>query len=101
MSSQPSGSRTRLEDTLKSPSPKPGHHLYLSKPLPGSTTANNSSISLSLNDAALALPPAPHTPSGGGLRAHLGHLLPRHTYFRARVTIHQISSVPFVGGEFG
>lgn len=92
MSSQPSGSRTRLdispEDTLKSP--KPIHRLYLNKPL------NGNSSSVSVNDV---LPAPPHTPSG--LRAHLGHLLPRHTYFRTKVTIHQISSVPFVGGEFG
>ena len=31
----------------------------------------------------------------------IGHLLPRHANFRARIQIHQISSVPFVGGEFG
>ena len=42
--------------------------------------------------------PPPPTPTG--LRAQLGHLLPRHTFFRAQITIHQISSVPFVGGEF-
>jgi N-terminal C2 in EEIG1 and EHBP1 proteins len=31
----------------------------------------------------------------------IGHLLPRHANFRARIQIHQISSVPFVSGEFG
>jgi N-terminal C2 in EEIG1 and EHBP1 proteins len=35
-------------------------------------------------------------------RTHLiGHLLPRHANFHARIQIHQISSVPFVSGEFG
>ncbi|KAF8909725.1 hypothetical protein CPB84DRAFT_1765306 [Gymnopilus junonius] len=91
MSPQPSGSRTRLEispeDTLKSP--KPVQHLFLNRPL----NANGSSVSLN------EFPAPPHTPSG--LRAHIGHLLPRHTYFRTKITIHQISSVPFVGGEFG
>lgn len=74
---------------IKSPgfmSPRQG--LFLSKPLMG----NGSSTSL--NEMG-----QPHTPSG--IRAQLGHLLPRHAYFRARVTIHQISSVPFVSGEFG
>ena len=42
--------------------------------------------------------PPPPTPTG--IRAQLGQLLPRHTFFRAQITIHQISSVPFVGGEF-
>ena len=31
----------------------------------------------------------------------IGHLLPRHAIFRARIQIHQVSSVPFVSGEFG
>ena len=31
----------------------------------------------------------------------IGHLLPRHANFRARIQIHQISSVPLVSGEFG
>ena len=31
----------------------------------------------------------------------IGHLLPRHANFRARIHIHQISSVPLVNGEFG
>src|SRR5260221_6246443 len=75
---------------LKSPglkSPKPTD-LFLKKTLIG----NNGSSS-SINE----MPPPP-TPTG--LRAQLGHLLPRHAYFRAHVVIHQISSVPFVGGEF-
>ncbi|KAF4612966.1 hypothetical protein D9613_010915 [Agrocybe pediades] len=74
------------EDALKSP--KPGLSLYLNKPLNG----NASSVSVNENG---------QPPSTPGLRAHIGHLLPKHTYFRAKVTIHQISSVPFVGGEFG
>ncbi|KAF8961459.1 N-terminal C2 in EEIG1 and EHBP1 proteins-domain-containing protein [Flammula alnicola] len=83
------GSRSVLvsvEDTLKSPKPT-HHHLFLNKPLAG----NGSSVSIS--DIT-----SPTTP---GFRAHLGHLLPRHTYFRAKILIHQISSVPFVSGEFG
>jgi len=40
-------------------------------------------------------------PSTPGIRAHLGHLLPRHALFRAKIVVHQLSSVPFVGGEFG
>jgi hypothetical protein len=75
--------------TLRSPglkSPRP--NLFLKKTLVG----NNGSTS-SVNE----MPPPP-TPTG--LRAQLGHLLPRHAYFRAHFIIHQISSVPFVGGEF-
>ena len=73
--------------TLKSP--KPNHHLYLNKPLVGNAS------NVSVNDI---VPPSTPTP---GLRAHLGQLLPRHALFRAKIVIHQISSVPFVGGEFG
>ena len=65
--------------------PRP-NALFLNKPL-----ANGSSISV--NEL-----PTPATP---GLRSHIGHLLPRHTYFRARILIHQIQSVPFMSGEFG
>ena len=68
---------------LKSPKPQP----FSKRTLVG----NESSVSI--ND----MPPPP-TPTG--IRAQLGHLLPRHAYFRARVIIHEISSVPFVGGEF-
>ena len=93
MSHHPSGSTgTRnlflSEDALKSP--KTGH-LFLHKSLVG----NGSSTSIN----EMAPPATPHTP--GGIRVQLGHLLPRHAYFRARVVIHQISSVPFVSGEFG
>ncbi|KAF9011636.1 hypothetical protein BDZ89DRAFT_1077576 [Hymenopellis radicata] len=35
-----------------------------------------------------------------GFRAHLHHLLPRHTLFHAQIQVHQISSVPLVRGEF-
>ena len=73
-------SHWHAEDTLKSPS----HLRY--KPQ-GST--------ISVNEL---LPPP--TPSAG-IRAQIGHLLPRHANFRARIQIHQISSVPFVSGEFG
>ncbi|KAL1737723.1 hypothetical protein HDZ31DRAFT_70866, partial [Schizophyllum fasciatum] len=38
--------------------------------------------------------------NGGGLRAHLNHLLPRHTQLHVNVQIHQLSSVPLVSGEF-
>ncbi|PPQ91992.1 hypothetical protein CVT25_004648 [Psilocybe cyanescens] len=83
-----------LDDTLKSPTPRPGHGMYLTRPL------NGNGSTLSVNDPHRPhTPHTPHTPIPG-LR-QLGHLLPRHTYFRARVTIHQISSVPFVSGEFG
>ncbi|KAF9531106.1 hypothetical protein CPB83DRAFT_849338 [Crepidotus variabilis] len=51
------------------------------------------------NGSSTSINEMPHTPNG--LRAQLGHLLPKHAYFRARVVIHQISSVPYVGGEFG
>ncbi|KDR76955.1 hypothetical protein GALMADRAFT_210142 [Galerina marginata CBS 339.88] len=82
--------RVSPEDTLKSPRPR--HHLFLNKPL----SANGSNISVN------EIPSTPHTPHTPipGIRA-LNHLLSRHTYFRARITIHQISSVPFVSGEFG
>uniref|UniRef100_A0A8H7XPN8 C2 NT-type domain-containing protein n=1 Tax=Psilocybe cubensis TaxID=181762 RepID=A0A8H7XPN8_PSICU len=84
-----------LDDTLKSPTPRPGHG-YFTRPLQG----NGSSVSV--NEPLQHPPQTPHTPHTPipGLR-QLGQLLPRHTYFRARVTIHQISSVPFVSGEFG
>ncbi|KAL1732929.1 hypothetical protein EV714DRAFT_235137 [Schizophyllum commune] len=38
--------------------------------------------------------------NGGGFRAHLNHLLPRHTQLHVNVQIHQLSSVPLVSGEF-
>ena len=82
MSPGPSG---LMSPGLKSPKPT---EQFLKK-----TLVRNNGSSSSIND----MPPPP-TPSG--LRAQLGHLLPRHTYFRAHVVIHQISSVPFVGGEF-
>lgn len=79
-----SSSQTRHGSMEKTPRP---NALFLSKPL----LANGSSISVN----ELATPPTP------GLRSHIGHLLPRHTYFRARILIHQIQSVPFMSGEFG
>ncbi|KAF8152917.1 hypothetical protein B0H34DRAFT_800193 [Crassisporium funariophilum] len=75
------------EDALKSP--KVNKHLFLNNPLVG----NHSSVSV--NEHA-----PPHTPTAG-IRAQIGHLLPRHANFRARVQIHQIQSVPLVSGEFG
>ena len=82
MSPGPSGLRS---PALKSPNPTA---LFLKKTLTGK---NGSSSSIN------EMPPPP-TPTG--LRAQLGQLLPRHAHFRAHVVIHQISSVPFVGGEF-
>jgi hypothetical protein len=79
MSPGPSGLRS---PGLKSP------RLTLKKTLIG-----NNGSSTSINE----MPPPP-TPTG--IRAQLGHLLPRHAHFRAHVVVHQISSVPFVGGEF-
>ena len=85
---KPSTSRNiPLDPTLKSP--KPNHPLYLNKPLVGNAS------NVSVNDVG---PPSTPTP---GIRAHLGQLLPRHALFRAKIVIHQLSSVPFVGGEFG
>lgn len=51
------------------------------------------------------LHPGPASPTNGtvhssGFRAQLAHLLPRHAIFLLRLTIHQLSSVPFVNGEF-
>ena len=79
----PAQSSRNPEDTLKSPS----HFRYKTLVPQGST--------ISVNEL---LPPP--TPSAG-IRAQIGHLLPRHANFRARIQIHQISSVPFVSGEFG
>ena len=80
----PAQSSRNLEDTLKSPT-----HLFLNKPL------TRKSSTMSINELV-----PPSTPSAG-IRAQIGHLLPRHANFRARIQIHQISSVPFVSGEFG
>ncbi|KAG0703533.1 hypothetical protein DFH29DRAFT_435658 [Suillus ampliporus] len=45
--------------------------------------------------------PGPGTPGHStGFRAQLAHLLPRHAVFLLRLTIHQLSSVPLVHGEF-
>ncbi|KAG1814213.1 N-terminal C2 in EEIG1 and EHBP1 proteins-domain-containing protein [Suillus variegatus] len=44
--------------------------------------------------------PASPTHTTSGFRAQLAHLLPRHSIFLLRLTIHQLSSVPFVNGEF-
>lgn len=76
---------------MKSPVGPVPSHLFLNKR--SLAAHHNNGSSTSLHD----MPPPP-TPSG--IRAQLGHLLPRHAYFRARVVIHKISSVPFVGGEF-
>lgn len=73
-----------LEDTLKSPTQHLLHKTIVRK-------ASN----ISIND--LDTPPTP----SAGIRVQIGHLLPRHANFHARIQIHQISSVPFVGGEFG
>ncbi|KAG6380140.1 N-terminal C2 in EEIG1 and EHBP1 proteins-domain-containing protein [Boletus reticuloceps] len=43
-------------------------------------------------------PPSP-TPTSG-IRAHLAHLLPRHTAFTLTLTLHQLHNVPLVHGEF-
>ncbi|KAF9452133.1 hypothetical protein P691DRAFT_756733 [Macrolepiota fuliginosa MF-IS2] len=43
-------------------------------------------------------PPVP-SPSYG-FRAQINQLIPRHSYFRVRVHVHQIDSVPFVNGQF-
>jgi len=83
--SQPTPSSRNLEDTLKSPS----HLFFLNN-----TIARKGS-SVSVNE--LITSPTP----SAGFRAQLGHLLPRHANFRARIQIHQISSVPFMSGEFG
>ena len=80
----PTQSSRNLEDTLKSST-----HLFRCKTL----VPQGSTISVS------ELVPSP-TPSAG-IRAQIGHLLPHHANFRARIQIHQISSVPFVSGEFG
>jgi hypothetical protein len=82
MSPGPSGLKS---PALKSPRPT---ELFLKKAFAGSTA--------SINDMMMRPPPTPTS----GLRAQLGQLLPRHAYFRARIVVHQISSVPFVGGEF-
>jgi hypothetical protein len=41
-----------------------------------------------------------HAPSSNALRSPLLHLLPRHAYFRAQVTIHKVTNIPFVSGTF-
>ncbi|KAF8802042.1 hypothetical protein BYT27DRAFT_7226612 [Phlegmacium glaucopus] len=82
--SLPPPTSRNLEDGLKSPT-----HLFLNK------TVVRKGSSVSINE--LVPPPTP----SAGIRAQLGHLLPRHANFRARIQIHQISSVPFVSGEFG
>ncbi|KAG1743541.1 hypothetical protein EDD22DRAFT_973162 [Suillus occidentalis] len=46
------------------------------------------------------LRPASPTAHSSGFRAQLAHLLPRHAIFLLRLTIHQLSSVPLVHGEF-
>ena len=82
--SQHTQSSRNLEDSLKSPT-----HLFLNR-----TLARKGS-NISVNE--LGPPPTP----SAGIRAQIGHLLPRHANFRARIQIHQIFSVPFVSGEFG
>ncbi|KAG2133697.1 N-terminal C2 in EEIG1 and EHBP1 proteins-domain-containing protein [Suillus clintonianus] len=46
--------------------------------------------------------PASPTPTvhPSGFRAQLAHLLPRHAVFLLRLTIHELSNVPLVHGEF-
>ncbi|TFK31478.1 N-terminal C2 in EEIG1 and EHBP1 proteins-domain-containing protein [Crucibulum laeve] len=78
-----------IPSSLKSPNNTAQRHLYLNKP-----AASNNGSSVTVNE----MPPPP-TPTG--LRAQINHLLPRHAYFRARIQVHQVSSVPFVRGEFG
>ncbi|KAF5350657.1 hypothetical protein D9756_008611 [Leucocoprinus leucothites] len=53
------------------------------------------------SNSSAQLDPHPTTPATPhGFRAQINQLIPRHSYFRARVTIHQIDSVPFVSGQF-
>jgi hypothetical protein len=47
------------------------------------------------------IPPDTSSSNSHGLRAQIHQLMPRHAYFNVRVTIHEISSVPLVRGEFG
>lgn len=65
------------------------HHLILSNPF------NDSSSSEDDRSTTITATPT------NGLRAQLNHLLPRHTFFRARIHIHQIANIPLVSGEFG
>lgn len=93
-----------LENALKSPpvtSPgikSPGFKSPGIKS-PGLLKSPRQGLFLRPNGSSTSINDMPHTPNG--LRAQLGHLLPKHAYFRARVVIHQLSSVPYVGGEFG
>jgi len=38
--------------------------------------------------------------AGPSLRSHLLNILPKHTLFKVRLQIHQISNVPLLGGDF-
>ncbi|KAF9461768.1 hypothetical protein BDZ94DRAFT_1370507 [Collybia nuda] len=63
------------------------HHLILSNPFTDSSSEDD--------PAAISSTPT------SVLRAQLHHLMPRHTFFRARIHIHQIANIPLVSGEFG
>ena len=41
-----------------------------------------------------------HASSSNAFRSPLHNLLPRHAYFRARVTIHKVTNIPLVSGTF-
>src|ERR1700710_1262309 len=103
-------SRERLS-TLR-PSKRPHPKLHLSpvtsqldkRPTSPDASGRAKSPTLSPHSSGHARPPSPTPGSKGhatGFRAQLAHLLPRHAVFLLRLTIHQLSSVPLVHGEFG
>ncbi|KAH7928372.1 hypothetical protein BV22DRAFT_1126652 [Leucogyrophana mollusca] len=71
---------------------------------PSSDPNHPSKASSSLRPPSPSTKPSTHPNTAthpSGLRAQLAHLLPRHALFLVRLTIHQLSSVPLVHGEFG
>ncbi|OAX35555.1 hypothetical protein K503DRAFT_858548 [Rhizopogon vinicolor AM-OR11-026] len=101
--------RERSTSTLRPPKkPPPKLHLspVTSQPdnRPSSPDGRAKSPTLPAHSSGHVRPPSPTPGAKGhatGFRAQLAHLLPRHAVFLLRLTVHQLSSVPLVHGEFG
>lgn len=101
-SSSVTSSREHSTSTLRSPKkPHPKLHLL---PVLSQLDKRPSSPTLPAHSNGHARPSSPTPLTKGhatGFRAQLAQLLPRHAVFILRLTIHQLSSVPLVHGEFG
>lgn len=51
--------------------------------------------------ASTSNPDSNYSTAHGGIRSQLAQLRPKHAVFQVKLSIHQVSNVPYVRGEFG